>query len=145
MYGIRSWASIMAAFMAAPLLSACGGAVADAYTIEHQPAFAEPIPGTHRSRVTVEEEAVSRLKIRTSRVDKAASGLVVPSAAIFVDPEGQWWVYTNPEPFVFVREKIVLDREDGGIAFLSAGPPVGTKVVTRGAPELYGVEEESGH
>lgn len=135
----------MAAVVLASLLSSCGGTVEDSYTIEHQPAFAEPIAGTHRVRVTVEKEAVERLQLRTAPVEKGKSGLVVPSAAIFVDPEGHWWVYTNPEANVFVRQEISLKREDDGQAFLSDGPRVGTQVVTQGAPELYGVEDESGH
>ena len=144
MDGIR-WGSRMAAVALAALLSSCGGTVADSYTIEHQPAFAEPIAGTDRVRVTVEQEAVERLRIRTAPVAKTPRGLVVPSAAIFVDPEGEWWVYTNPEPNVFVRQEIALERENNGRAFLSAGPLAGTEVVTQGAPELYGVEDESGH
>jgi hypothetical protein len=135
----------VAAVALASLLSSCGGTVADSYTIEHQPAFAEPIAGTDRVRVTVEREAVERLRIRTEPVVKGKQGLVVPSAAIFVDTEGEWWVYTNPKPNVFVRQEIALEREAGGRAFVSDGPPVGTKVVTQGAPELYGVEDESGH
>ena len=144
MHGIR-WGVPVAAVALASLLSSCGGTVADTYTIEHQPAFAEPIAGTHRVRVTVEQEAVERLRIRTAPVENGKQGLVVPSAAIFVDPEGDWWVYTNPKPNVFVRQEISLKREGDGRAFLSEGPPAGTKVVTQGAPELYGVEDESGH
>jgi hypothetical protein len=70
--------------------------------------------------------------------------LVVPSAAVFVDPEGHWWVYTNPEPLVFVRHEIDLDQQAGGRAYLSKGPPAGTKVVTVGVPELSGIEEGIG-
>ena len=144
MHGIRCGVPL-AAVVLTSLLSSCGGTVEDTYTIEHQPAFAEPIAGTHRVRVTVEQEAVERLRIRTEPVAKGKQGPIVPSAAIFVDTEGDWWVYTNPEPNVYVRREIAVEREDAGRAFLSEGPAVGTKVVTQGAPELYGVEDESGH
>jgi hypothetical protein len=139
------WRSALTAVAAASLLSSCGGTITDSYTIEHQPAVAEPVRGTDHVRVTVEKEAVERLRIQTSRVEKAPGGLVVPSAAVFVDPEGQWWVYTSPERFVYQRQRVAVVREDGGQAFLSRGPSVGSEVVTRGAPELYGVEDESGH
>jgi hypothetical protein len=139
------WGSALVALVATSLLASCGGAVTDSYTIEHQPAVAETIPGSDQVRVTVEQAAAERLRIRTAPVTRATGGLVVPSAAVFVDPEGAWWVYTNPKPFVFVREEISVKREDDGKAYLSSGPPVGSKVVTRGAPELYGVENESGH
>ncbi len=70
---------------------------------------------------------------------------MVPSSAVFVDTEGAWWVYTNPKPLVFERQKIALQREAGGFAYFASGPPVGTKVVTVGVPELSGVEDAVGH
>ena len=85
-----------------------------------------------------------RIDIDTTPVEKNATGLVVPSSAVFVDPNGVWWVYTNPEPLVFVRHEIGIEREEAGIAHLSSGPEAGTEVVTVGVPELYGVEED-GH
>lgn len=128
------------------LVSSCAGAVAaDSYVIEHEPSSIETIHGSDLVRVIVTERAAERLDVQTTRVEQTAEGLVVPSAAVFVDPEGVWWVYTNPEPLVFVRHEVGLEREDGGRAFLSSGPPAGTEVVTVGVAELYGVEDEIGH
>jgi hypothetical protein len=64
---------------------------------------------------------------------------------VFVDAEGGYWVYTNPEPLVFIRHSISIDREEDDRAFLTDGPPSGTKIVTVGVPELYGTEYEVGH
>ena len=130
--------------LATLLLSSCAGAVADEYTIEHEPAHVESVPGSDSARITLEQPAAQRLRIQTTTVEEAANGLVVPSAAVFVDPEGRWWVYTNPEPLVFVRHEIALDRQAGGRAYLLKGPPAGTKVVTVGVPELSGIEEGIG-
>jgi Cu/Ag efflux pump CusA len=130
--------------LATLLLSSCAGAVADEYTIEHEPAHVESIAGSDTARITLEKRAAERLAIQTTTVEEAANGLVVPSSAVFVDPEGHWWVYTNPEPLVFVRHEIDLDRQAGGRAYLSSGPPAGTKVVTVGVPELSGIEEGIG-
>lgn len=66
--------------------------------------------------------------------------LVVPYSAVMYHFDGSTWTYTNPEPFVYVRESITIDHIDGDVAFLSEGPPAGTTVVTVGAAELYGVE-----
>ena len=126
-------------------LPACGGAVADAYTIEHEPASVVTPAGSGHPQVVVEEEAAQRLDIQTTVVESAPDGVAVPSSAIFVDPDGVWWVYTNPEPLVFERHEIGLEREDGGVAYLSSGPSAGTTVVTVGVSELYGVEEAVGH
>jgi Cu/Ag efflux pump CusA len=127
------------------LLPACAGAVADKYTIEHEPAAVESIAGSDHAQVSLEERAAQRLAIQTTSVEKRGNSLVVPSSAVFVDPNGAWWVYTNPKPLVFERQKIALQREAGNLAYLSSGPSAGTRVVTVGVPELYGVEEAVGH
>jgi Cu/Ag efflux pump CusA len=132
--------------LATLLLSSCAGAVADKYSIEHEPAHVEPIPGNdHVQKITVEEAAAKRLAIQTAPVREAADGLVIPSAAVFVDTEGHWWVYTNPEPLVYVRHEVGLDRQAGGRAYLKTGPAAGTRVVTVGVPELAGIEDGVGH
>ena len=136
------------AFLAAPLAlmaSACGGPVADAYTIGHEPASVVTAPGSDHVKVVLEEKAAQRLAIETAAVTQQGSTLVVPSSAVFVDPEGKWWVYTNPEPLTFERQEITTIREAGGMAYLSKGPKEGTKVVTVGVPEIYGVEDAVGH
>jgi len=53
---------------------------------------------------------------------------------------GETWVYTNPEPLVFIREPIVIDYIEGDLAVLSEGPEAGTAIVTVGAAELFGTE-----
>ena len=58
------------------------------------------------------------------------------------DAEGQAWTYTNPEPLTFVRARVTVESVTGELAVLSTGPNVGETVVTVGAAELYGSEEE---
>jgi hypothetical protein len=70
---------------------------------------------------------------------------VVPYSAILYDPTGDTWVYTNPEPLVFAREQVDIERIDKDLAVLNTGPAVGTKVVTIGAAELYGAESRAGN
>jgi hypothetical protein len=65
---------------------------------------------------------------------------VVPYAALLYGVKGETWVYTNPEPLVFVRQPIVVDHIEDDLAILSEGPEVGTEVVTVGAAELFGAE-----
>lgn len=65
---------------------------------------------------------------------------VVPYAAVIYDVSGKTWVYTNPEPLVFVRQSISVNYVEGDQAFLSEGPSPGTAVVTVGGPLLYGAE-----
>ena len=92
-------------------------------------------------QVTVSEEAAERLGIETTEVKQGKAGrTAVPYAAVLYDAEGETWVYTNPEPLVFVRTQITVNRIDGDVADLLDGPPSGTLVVTVGLAELFGAE-----
>jgi hypothetical protein len=121
------------------LLGGCGGEVAEEG--DAQPAVVEH--GTEVDRVVLTREAAKRLDIHTAEVrkgDRNARRTVIPYSAVLYDPDGATWTYTNPAPLVFARQDITVDRIEGKSAFLSAGPPVGTSVVTVGADELWGVE-----
>ena len=65
---------------------------------------------------------------------------VVPYAAVLYGLNGETWVYTSPEPLVFVRQPITVGDMEGDVGVLLDGPPVGTEVVAAGAAELFGVE-----
>ena len=78
-------------------------------------------------------------------MDPKTHKLSVPYWAVLYDSAGKTWVYTNPEPRVFVRQAITVERIDGATALLSEGPAVGTVVVTTGAEELYGAEFDTAH
>ncbi len=58
----------------------------------------------------------------------------------FTSPTASTFVYTNPEPDTFVHETVTVDRVNGDVAVISAGPAQGTPVVTDGAAELMGME-----
>ncbi len=110
------------------------------------PASVEHVEGTSLSRVTLTEDAARRLGIETVTVREQESpdggGVqeVVPYSAVVYDQVGRTWTYTNPEPLVFVRASIRVDRIESELALLSAGPAPGTLVVAVGAAELYGTE-----
>ena len=63
--------------------------------------------------MTLTEDAVKRLDIQEAQIhDQQISGKshkVVPYAAVLYDPEGATWVFTNPEPLVYVRKLIKVD------------------------------------
>ena len=73
-------------------------------------------------------------------VDPQTKKLTVPYGAILYDSSGKAWVYTNPEPRVYVRQSITVQRINGDVAVLTDGPAAGTVVVTTGAEELLGTE-----
>ena len=119
---------------------------------EHEhPAKVEHIDGSDISRVTLTEAAMKRLDVKTGAVTEAKSPRTesmqkaVPYGALIYDPQGNTWVYTNPQSRVFVREKIDVDFIQGDLAYLSNGPATVTNVATVGVAELYGTEFEVGH
>jgi hypothetical protein len=130
--------SVIGVMCAVVVLGAC--TETDAAQPTEEPITVEEIAGTEIQRLTLSESAADRLDIQTSTVELAGDGMVVPSAAVIIDPAGIYWVYTNPEPLVYQREEIRPVREIGGKALFAAGPEVGMAVVTVGVPELYGAE-----
>jgi len=66
--------------------------------------------------------------------------LVVPYSSIVYDMYGGAWVYANTAPQKYVRRRVELLHVLDGLAVLSRGPTVGTKVVSAGAAELFGTE-----
>lgn len=113
------------------------------------PSHVEHIDGSELSRVTLTEKAMQRLDVKTTQVGKVSrrglASLDVPYSAVLYDTHGKTWVYTSPEPRVFVRHLIDVDRIEGDMAFLKDGPPVGTEVVSVGAAEIFGAEFGVGH
>jgi hypothetical protein len=139
----RRWALAAAAVAAAAvvpvLVVVTGGTASDAPL--PKPAVVEHGKGSSPTRVALTPEAASRLGIRTAPV-RAGAGteVLIPYGAVLYDPSGAAWTYTSPRRFVFQRENVTVARVEGGSALLTRGPPVGTRVVTVGATEIWGVE-----
>ncbi len=76
------------------------------------------------------------------RVPLRAHGehLVVPVAAILMDAMGGTWVYEARPGGQFVRQRVAVLEHADEFALLQQGPPIGTRVVTVGAAELFGTE-----
>jgi hypothetical protein len=107
----------------------------------YQPAVVEEVDGADVKQVSFVPDAARRVSLRTAAVQPSRDGRsVVPYAALVYDPEGSVWVYTVPERLTFIRVPVTVDRITGNRASLTSGPTVGTRVVTRGAAEVYGAE-----
>ncbi|MCG8603974.1 hypothetical protein MJD09_03115, partial [bacterium] len=117
---------------------------------EH-PAEVEHIAGSDISKVTFTAKAMQRLDVRTDEVREqrmlrsASAVKVVPYSSLIYDPQGQTWIYTNPQSRTFIRHKVEVDYIEGDLVVLKDGPPVGTKVASVAVAEIYGTEFEVGH
>lgn len=114
------------------------------------PATVRHAKGSTAMEVVLTAEAARRIGIRTATIRHApalqgrrgaAARAVIPYAAVLYDAEGRAFAYTNPSGLVYIRRSLRIARIDGRRAFLSKGPPAGTRVVTVGAAELLGVED----
>lgn len=157
---MRSPRILAALSVIALVFAGCAKSKPQAEAVE-KPATIIPIPGTDRVRVELTPEAVKRLDVQTGTVhDQAVAPRptapvegaepapapamtvrrVIPFAALLYAPAGDAFTYVNVEPHLYERTPISVEYVVGDLAVLSAGPPVGTAVVTVGGPELSGAE-----
>jgi len=142
---MKRWATV-ATIGAVLVLSGCKQ---DNVAEVHHPATLEESGQDGIMKVRLDERAAERIGLMTAPVREEMVGssrhLVVPYGAILYDTKGETWTYTNPEPLVYMRQKVVVASIDGDRVFLSEGPAAGTSIVTVGATELMGAEHKYGH
>ena len=127
------WAALVAC--AVVWLAPAGCATTPADAPAEEPATVEAAPGSEVSKVTLTQDAVDRLGIKTEPV-----GATIPLSAVFYDKDGKTWTFTNPEPRSYIREPVTIASVSGQEATLQSGPAPGTAVVTVGGAELLGAE-----
>jgi hypothetical protein len=96
------------------------------------------------ARLTVSERGVERLGLRTEPV-RAVSGQpgvteAISYSAVVYDADGKSWAYSSPSPRTYIRVPLEINSITGRTVLLKSGPPVGTRIVVVGAPELVGAE-----
>ncbi len=125
--------------LAAVAMAACGPSATNA-PAKPEAVVVEKIEGSELERLTLSDDAAKRLGVQTAPVTSNGGGTSLPYSALVYDKSGATWAYTNPEGLVFVRHEVKVDRIADDLAILTAGPAIGTLVVTVGAAELWGVE-----
>lgn len=138
------------AVLAATLvLTGCSGSSEVLGEASDEAAQVVTVEGSEVSRITLTQEASDRLAVHTEPVrdgvgrGNAAPAALrqVPASAVLYDAQGRTWTYVRLEALTFERVPVTVERFQGDVAYLSAGPEVGTPVVTVAAPELLGVEQ----
>ena len=95
-----------------------------------------------KTHVEFTPEGARRTGLRTEAVERTGRRVSVPYAALLYDPEGRTYVYTSPKELHYVKAEVRVARVESGRVVLARGPPLGTRVVTTGAAEVYGTELE---
>ncbi|MFN2488967.1 MAG: hypothetical protein ABR529_04375 [Actinomycetota bacterium] len=109
---------------------------------ETYPYKSEPIKGSDINRVTMADETADLIPVETTSVRRDGKRKVVPHGALIYNPDGDTFVYGKPKPKTYIRVPVEVVDVEGDRAVLSAGPPVGTTIVTLGAAELLATEYE---
>ncbi|MGY3622577.1 hypothetical protein [Bradyrhizobium sp. USDA 10063] len=110
------------------------------------PARVEATTDAKIKKITLTPKAAERLGILIDEVRADPSGrLIVPYASVLYDLSGKAWVYISAEPLTFVRGPVEIDTIKGDNVYLTDGPPVGTKVLAAGVPQIFGTEVKVGH
>ena len=136
--------ALLAVLAAAASLSACTE-VTPAEKEHYSPSAVSPVKGEDDLlSVTLTEEGARRIAIATAAVQRRGGHKTIPYAALLYENDGSAFVYTNPRGLTYVRAHIEIDRVAGDRVLLAAGPAIGTKVVTTGAPQVHGAELEYG-
>ena len=107
---------------------------------ESEPAITVEEQANGLSKLTLSERAAQRLGVQVAELQARAEEKVMPYGAVIYDAQGSTWAYAALDTLTFQRAAIEIESIEGDEAFLSAGPPAGTPVVTVGAAELYGAE-----
>jgi hypothetical protein len=129
------------AILATPCISALA-----AETTGKAPASVEAATDAKIKKITLTPKAAERLGILMDEVRADPSGrLIVPYGSVLYDLSGKAWVYISAEPLTFVRGPVEIDTIKGDNVYLSDGPPVGTKVLAAGVPQVFGTEVKVGH
>lgn len=138
---LRLAPTAVALVLAAAGLSGCRE-VEVASSPGYEPAKLEPIGNGDIKRVTFTAEGARRVGLRTAPATREGRVTVVPYDALIYDGSGAAYVYTSPAPLSYVRSEVTVARVDGDRVLLARGPRPGTRVVTVGASEVYGAENE---
>jgi multidrug efflux pump subunit AcrA (membrane-fusion protein) len=107
----------------------------------YSPTSVKPVKGQDDiQQVTFTAVAARRAGVRTATVRASGRETSIPYAALIYNEDGDTFTYVSTKPLVYLRERIDVDRIAGGRVLLRHGPPIGGRVVTTGAAEVYSAE-----
>jgi multidrug efflux pump subunit AcrA (membrane-fusion protein) len=123
------------------LLAGCGGSGEPSV-----PASSKlvPVHGNPAGKIVLTAAGAQHLGLQTATVRSvrapAAAKAIIPFAAVVYAPSGQTYAFISQGRLTFTEVPITIDRINGDAVYLLKGPQAGSKVVTVGAEELFGVQ-----
>ncbi|HEY0345353.1 MAG TPA: hypothetical protein VGC59_11925 [Solirubrobacteraceae bacterium] len=131
----------LALALVAGALALTGCAQVEEFASKSSPSSVTPLKGQEDiQQVTFTADAARRAGLTTATVRSSGRVTSIPYAALIYNEEGNTYTYVSRKPLVFVRTRIGVDHIANGRVVLRRGPPIGTRVVTTGAAEVYSAE-----
>lgn len=130
----------LALMVAALALSLSACSQVEEFESGYEPTSVRPVKGSEIQLVTFTAEAARRADVHLARVSTTGGHHVIPYAALIYNDEGHTFTYVSPKPLQYLRTPIDVARISADRVLLRRGPPVGTRVVTVGAAEVYSAE-----
>lgn len=132
---------MLAAFALAATTAACGGDADDDEADYPSQSSIKPLAGSPGHHVvTLTQTGADQVGIKTQPVSGTSELSELPYASLLYDSDGTTFVYVSPKPLTFTYQKINLVKIVGERIYFTAGPKVGTQVVTRGVPQVHGAD-----
>ncbi len=98
------------------------------------------VPGSPAGKIILSATGAQRIGLQTEPAGVNAKSVTVPDSAVIYAPSGQTYVFSNPARLTYTEVPITVGHISGNVVYLTQGPAPGTRVVTVGAEELYGVQ-----
>jgi hypothetical protein len=136
--------AVLALAVSGLLLGACAESASEEAPETHLAAKVKEIKGSNLKQVILSSVARNRLGLTMAPITGLPGAAAIPYGAVLYDGHGRPWVYVESAPLTYQRKSIKIQDVTGDQVTLSDGPAVGTRVVTRGAAELFGAEDEIG-
>jgi hypothetical protein len=103
-----------------------------------------PARGNPAGKIILTAQGAQHLGLQTAAVRTGATSgaatAVIPFASVVYAPSGQTYAFVREGPLTFTEVPITIDHIDGDSVYLLKGPHAGSRVVTVGAEELFGVQ-----
>jgi hypothetical protein len=131
---------LLALGLAALALALSSCTQVEEFQSSYEPSSVHPVKGSEIEQVRFTAEAARRAGVQLATVSRHAGRHVIPYAALIYDDEGETFTYVSPKPLEYLRTPIEVKRISGDRVLLAHGPPLGTRVVTVGAAEVYSAE-----
>ncbi len=98
-------------------------------------------PGSSTGKIVLSSIGAQRIGLQTTPVRTSGGhNLVIPYSAVVYDPSGKTYAFTQTARLTYVEVPVNVDRINGSSAYLRTGPQPGSRVVSVGAEELFGVQ-----